>query len=68
LTPRLYLPPSTTIPPPNAIVTPIIVASAHSMYAIYRPEHRSIPIPARSNAHSFNHFLARAHTSYNHLQ
>ena len=32
---------------------PIIVAPALSVHAIYRSDHRSIPIPARTNVHSF---------------
>ena len=32
---------------------PIIVAHALSVHAIYRSDHRSIPIPARTNVHSF---------------
>ena len=54
LTTRLCIcPPLTTIPPPTASVSPIIVASTHRVHTIYRSDQRSIPIPARTNVHSF---------------
>ena len=73
LTPRLCTcPPSTTIPPPNASVPPIIVESAHNMHAIYSTRsiglikglypYQLVPMFIPSSMSS-----SRAHTSYNNL-